>query len=138
MEEQLHLFKTEEVGKSGKTKVCSWCKKDKPVESFRLYRRATGDRESRDSKCKECSKYQFNVADKLRETAPEYDGFCACCGEPCEKPVLDHCHYEETFRGWLCSPCNLGIGVLGDTLPSLKNAVEYLERHYNGTTETED
>ena len=136
MFEQLDLFKKEVVGKSGKTKVCCWCDKEKPVEAFRLYRRATGDRESRDSKCKQCSQYQFKVADNLRKTAPEYKGYCECCGEYCEKPVLDHCHYSETFRGWLCSPCNLGIGVLGDTLESLEKAVEYLERHNHGSAET--
>jgi hypothetical protein len=125
---QLDLFKREQIGASGKTKVCARCNVEKPVEAFRLYRRATGDRESRDSKCKECSKYQFDVANELRKTAPEYQGFCECCGKECEKPVLDHCHDTEKFRGWLCSPCNLGIGVLGDNLESLEKTVVYLKK----------
>lgn len=55
---------------------------------------------------------------------------CECCGGPSGKRamVLDHCHATGKFRGWLCSPCNLGIGKLGDALTSLKLAVAYLER----------
>lgn len=126
---QLNLFSdAHDAIKEGDSKVCTKCNKEKPVTSFRLYRRATGDRESRDSKCKSCSRKQTMVAEELRKTAPEYKGFCECCGQPCEKPVLDHCHDTETFRGWLCSPCNLGIGVLGDTLDAVQKAVSYLEK----------
>lgn len=128
---QLHLFECVQLGASKKTKVCTKCNQEKPVEAFRLYRRATGDRNSRDSKCKECSKYQFDVANKLRETAPSYEGRCWCCNKECDKPVLDHCHETEEFRGWLCSPCNLGIGVLGDDIEGVGNALTYLRMHYS-------
>jgi hypothetical protein len=117
------------------TKVCKSCDIEKPVSEFRLYRRATGDRESRDSKCKTCSRRQYDVADRLRKTASPYEGNCGCCGKETPNPVLDHCHKTEVFRGWLCSPCNLGIGTLGDTLNDITNALTYLERAY-GTTST--
>ena len=41
---------------------------------------------------------------------------------------LDHCHETGKFRGWLCSKCNTGIGLLGDTLSDLCEAVDYLKR----------
>ena len=112
----------------GNFKVCKKCKETLPLDSFRLYRRATGDRESRDSKCKKCSREQNYIADKLRKTAPAYKGYCECCGKKEDKPVLDHCHDTEIFRGWLCPPCNLGIGTLGDTIKDVENALKYLRK----------
>lgn len=41
---------------------------------------------------------------------------------------IDHCHDTMIFRGLLCSPCNKGIGLLGDTVEGLQRAIEYLER----------
>ena len=56
------------------------------------------------------------------------NGQCACCGDP--EPVLhvDHNHYTGEVRGLLCSDCNTGIGLLGDTLDAARAAVAYLER----------
>jgi len=56
---------------------------------------------------------------------------CECCGG---KPNgigrlhLDHDHATGKFRGWICYSCNMGIGLLGDTLDSLRKAVNYLRR----------
>ena len=126
---QLNLLETKHSIKPDvETKICTKCDIEKPVTAFRLYRRATGDRESRDSKCKECSKKQNAIADELRKTAPVYKGYCECCGKREPSPVLDHCHDREIFRGWLCPPCNLGIGTLGDTIQDIRNALSYLEK----------
>jgi len=101
--------------KEGSTKVCTQCGLEKNQNSFRLYRRATGDRNSSDSKCKKSQRYNIEVTD--------------CCGDVFDKLVLDHCHESEVFRGWLCDRCNRGIGVLGDTLESLEKALKYLRKH---------
>jgi hypothetical protein len=55
---------------------------------------------------------------------------CECCGkQPGKKALaLDHCHVSNRFRGWLCDRCNAGIGMLGDSIEGLMNAVRYLER----------
>lgn len=56
---------------------------------------------------------------------------CELCAQPCTKNkvlCLDHCHDTSRFRGWLCSRCNRGIGLLGDSLPDLQRAVAYLQR----------
>jgi hypothetical protein len=57
----------------------------------------------------------------------EAPGNCECCGVELVKNVnCDHDHETGKFRGWLCSKCNLGIGLLGDTLESVLRAVDYL------------
>jgi hypothetical protein len=55
---------------------------------------------------------------------------CEICGKLEKRGVLhlDHCHETNKFRGWLCSPCNLGLGKLGDSVASLRAALTYLER----------
>jgi len=131
---QLDLFPelNDEIEKGKDFKACAKCGQVKPLESYRLYRRATGDKNSRDSKCKSCSKHSNKVIAKLRQTAPPQKGVCECCGKSSDKLVLDHCHEREIFRGWLCPPCNLGIGVLGDTLEGIENAKAYLIKTKKG------
>src|SRR5882672_1575066 len=54
---------------------------------------------------------------------------CESCGKPCSKKLAaDHDHATGKFRGWLCSRCNTGIGLLGDTLESVEAARAYLLR----------
>lgn len=81
---------------------------------------------------------------KWRAANPEYDrtrrglptpthpcpAVCEACGGPPGKKslALDHCHSTGGFRGWLCVKCNAAVGMLGDTLPSLMRAAEYLQR----------
>ena len=125
---QLDLFETLPYKIEGPSKFCKKCDILKPMNSFRLYRRATGDRNSRDSKCKDCSRHANNVIRRLRAISPAPEGRCECCLVETDKLVLDHCHDTEIFRGWLCPPCNLGIGVLGDTKGDIKKALNYLNK----------
>ena len=43
--------------------------------------------------------------------------------------VLDHCHDTETFRGWVCSNCNTGLGAFKDDVEKITKAKNYLEDH---------
>jgi len=67
---------------------------------------------------------------RLPEPARPKPEFCECCGGPPGKKALalDHCHVSGEFRGWLCDRCNAGVGMLGDSIDGLMNAVRYLER----------
>jgi hypothetical protein len=61
-------------------------------------------------------------------------GFCcACCKSADAKSDLgwcvDHDHETQEVRGILCSTCNTGIGMLGDRLESVQQAVTYLQAH---------
>jgi len=61
---------------------------------------------------------------------------CASCGTTEPKGSsnqwhVDHCHDTGKVRGLLCILCNIGIGCLGDNLQGVRNALLYLEKHYN-------
>lgn len=62
-------------------------------------------------------------------TRPVPDRCELCGGPPTGHGVLhaDHDHLTNKFRGWLCSLCNGGLGMLGDNTEGLKRALLYLE-----------
>lgn len=56
---------------------------------------------------------------------------CACCSKKANNDgrrlFVDHCHETGEVRGLLCQPCNTAIGLLGDNLEGVKNALSYLQ-----------
>jgi hypothetical protein len=113
--------------------ICSICKKDKLPEEF--YKRAI--------RCKECynlnrtpeggrkahlnAMYRTNEAEYLQLYA-EQEGCCAICKKSFKVLCIDHCHSSGIIRGLLCDKCNRGIGLLGDSISTIKSALEYLEK----------
>jgi hypothetical protein len=74
---------------------------------------------------------------------PLVPGHCDFCGKPfkCSKQThWDHDHVLEdlgfhpleTHRGWLCSVCNSGLGLLGDTPQAIYKALNYLQGRLPG------
>lgn len=53
---------------------------------------------------------------------------CELCGAVSGKLKIDHDHITGAFRGWLCTRCNLGLGLLGDVKSGILLALRYLER----------
>lgn len=51
---------------------------------------------------------------------------------------LDHCHETGKLRGFLCGPCNAGLGQLGDTVERVRAAVHYLARQTRAGHERRD
>lgn len=53
---------------------------------------------------------------------------CAICKVEVDPELfqIDHCHTKGNVRGLLCKKCNLGLGLFGDSIDSLKNAIDYL------------
>lgn len=66
----------------------------------------------------------------------EQGGVCAICNQPethtssrsrrVKMLAIDHDHKTGHIRGLLCNNCNRAIGLLGDDIETLLNAVEYL------------
>ena len=40
---------------------------------------------------------------------------------------VDHDHATGAVRGILCMPCNVALGMLGDTVSGLERALQYLK-----------
>lgn len=57
-------------------------------------------------------------------------GRCAVCEKELsyKRLHIDHDHGTGAVRGCLCSNCNVGIGLLGDTEESVQRAVMYLRK----------
>lgn len=45
---------------------------------------------------------------------------------------LDHCHRTGVIRGWLCGPCNRGLGAFSDNPEFLRAAADYLDSRRGG------
>jgi hypothetical protein len=58
------------------------------------------------------------------------EGLCAICQEPPKDKqslAMDHNHQTNEFRGLLCKECNRALGLFGDNIDVLTNAVTYLK-----------
>lgn len=59
---------------------------------------------------------------------PPLPKVCPICGHPIGlRPILDHCHVTGKIRGWVCHPCNIGMGWFKDSPDALRAAAGYLE-----------
>lgn len=63
------------------------------------------------------------------------DSRCEICGNVA-RLVWDHNHdleelgfpLAECHRGWLCNPCNLTLGLVGDNVQGLMRFLRYVRR----------
>lgn len=54
---------------------------------------------------------------------------CYICNKPSNKRLfIDHCHETGKVRALLCYKCNTVLGMSGDSLNVLKNAISYLRQ----------
>ena len=135
---QLELFGNEDKPKREEleTKPCSGCKRELPndFEHFMTNVDRNGNYYTKHL-CKDCYNEDKRILNKIRNcpTTPPKSECCDNCGIHFSKIKsldvhLDHCHDTHTFRGWLCKNCNIGLGMLGDNIESIKQALAYLER----------
>ena len=130
-----------ELDAAGKVpKLCNKCRKTLPLSYFPTNTCGTAcfDRDGlryRRGECIPCGKGDGKgkakaIASAKKEGLPTKPPEGTCC-ELCkktEKIVFDHDHTAETFRGWLCDPCNRSIGVLGESPERLLQVVLYLTK----------
>jgi len=88
-------------------------------------------------RCKQCH-YTENRDRSLRRSRaglPTPTRPCPECCELCGKTPkkyrlnLDHDHKTGQFRGWICGQCNASIGLLGDDVAGLQQAIFYLRKN---------
>ena len=102
--------------------------------------------------CDVCYGNSQKVVRDLKKTNPLPDNHCCeICGRAeSDIPViyrngspitpwrLDHCHSTESFRGYLCNSCNVGLGKFKDDPALLQKAVDYLLAHKQKTAMQDD
>ena len=118
------------------TKRCSKCGLTLPLTAEHFAKNQStntgGDKYFR-PECRSCTTKARQGCAKAKKLAgnpakPPIGTPCDCCGRA-ELPLLfDHDHVTLAHRGWICQNCNQGLGRLGDTVMSLRNALRYLER----------
>ena len=134
-------FKTpEEEYEWSKTqkKTCSKCSKEKSLNDFGGNTSGTdafnkNGYRLRRPECRDCTilgnKGKSEAKKKANELNIPYKApegtLCGICNKS-NNLVFDHCHKNNTFRGYCCNSCNRSIGVLGDDVPGLLNAINYL------------
>lgn len=138
-------------------KACTLCKQDKELSEypsrggsqahllksrcktclFREHKRWAEDNPERIRKYR--SKNSWTLAkrcarrgitpEQLLDTYERQEECCAICKSHIElsDSAIDHNHATQEFRGVLCKQCNRALGMFGDSINTLKNAVEYLE-----------
>ena len=120
-----------------KTKVCTRCKKKKPVSVFCMDKRRT---DGYGSWCIPCctatgKKYKINTK-PYNKMLKEQNNLCAICGEK-ESVVdsrwktkrsmaVDHNHKTGKIRGLLCTKCNLALGLVNEDINILSAMIDYL------------
>ncbi len=70
-------------------------------------------------------KYRYRYGIELDAIRPKPDR-CEACNQNHPKIVLDHCHETGAFRGWLCDPCNVVLGLVKDNPERLEQLAEHL------------
>ena len=109
------------------TQVCVDCKTEKPLFCFAIDKAYTTKVKHRPD-CNDCRSKNAKVLRLAKKTAPPKPDVCDCCGKVPKKWQMDHCHETGKFRGWICLPCNRGLGMLGDNLKGVQKALTYLKK----------
>jgi len=134
---QLEMFETLSPQPYEGGLECNDCRIVQPVDNFQQM--AAGEIKR---KCNTCKRNQSGLVRHLKTLHPYPDEnyCCPICARDIKELgrkgqlrmqtwVLDHCHDTETFRGWVCSNCNTGLGDFKDDVKKITKAKNYLEDH---------
>ena len=139
-------------------KICTGCKKLKPLSEFRVDSRR---KDKATAKCKMCLSLKeketskqtkrrttvrnnqlqrdYNISfEHLLQMFENQNGCCFICktslvllGDSKTKhqtACVDHNHTTGKIRGLLCNSCNRGLGLFKDNITLLRLAANYLEK----------
>lgn len=83
---------------------------------------------ARDRRYHYTSSYGEGSQDYLHTQMKKQKGCCVVCGDPMERPCLDHNHKTKQWRGALCNSCNRMLGYARDSVCILRKAIAYLSK----------
>ena len=127
-------------------KQCTRCGESRSVEDFGPHKKMN---DGLQAWCRECMREysrdnyhtgrlrRFGITqERYDQMLEDQDNRCAICKrtETAKAWAIDHDHSccpgqsscGECVRGLLCSNCNTAIGLLGDSVDSLRSAITYL------------
>ena len=129
--------------------LCVACRDLKENIDFHWYKSDNGKSRTRvNGSCRECRQKLAKETRELKKKIVPYSPkpaekeLCEACYLPVYKNQsdipkgvdgtyswnFDHEHGTENFRGWICTPCNTGFGLLGDTYESILKRLEFLKK----------
>lgn len=115
------------------TRICNKCMEVKPITEFHKDK-GRRDALKRHPVCSKCLRKHNQVVNKIKKNAPPKPNVCECCGRNPDTDstirgwAMDHNHFTEEFRGWICQTCNIGLGHFKDSVEGLLKAVDYLKK----------
>lgn len=129
--ENFHNSVKSKDGKSYRCKTCDYSAQKKYKKERYL--------EFREGRRKIQRKHRYGLTEEqFVEMLEGQQGLCACCGKILEdgwtrqhkhnKLVVDHDHQTGFVRGLICTMCNKGLGLLGDSVEGLEKAIKYLRK----------
>lgn len=106
-------------------KTCRVCKTEKLIDEFPYF---STNEAGRKNSCKDCNRKLSKLRAFLKsQNPPPPAGPCPICNRFTDSWILDHCHFSDCFRGYICNSCNLGIGRFNDDVELLERAIAYLK-----------
>lgn len=132
--QKLSNFHRSTQHKDGLKTECRNCRSDY-VKKYRLIhgdemRQKNKEWEIKNPNKRRNSMYKGNYGitlDQYEEMVKIQEGKCLLCDKvPKGRLCIDHCHKNGRIRGLLCRSCNGALGVLGETLESIKKVERYL------------
>lgn len=104
--------------------------REKLLQSKRNYAKLPGVRERKRNATRKRLFESYGVTVEFVDA--QLQRGCQVCGS-FERLHVDHDHTTGFYRGILCSKCNKGLGLFGDTVEGIEAALNYLrkERTWN-------
>lgn len=124
-----------EYAKKNPEKIKAYSAKYRARSRFRLALRAS-EQSSKKYGFVPCSETEEYIASRFTGRCHNPNCSYRESAETPKKLVLDHCHKTGTFRGWLCSKCNLALGHARDSESHLFGLIKYLKAADRCTTGT--